>query len=150
MLGLEKLWHAIDVLPREITHEIIQHTCALNYRGETEAMNEHLAEVFGILFKQYCPQRTRESKDASWVIFDKLFTSSVDRLHDEHKPRLWEDGSGENRWVFLGVADDSCYIIHERATFDDQWACGYLRSFENPKLSDPAHPLQRLWRSTLR
>jgi len=139
--GLDKFWHAIDVLAHEITHGIIQHTCALDYRSEAGALNEHLADVFGVLFKQY-RQGTRDSKDASWVIGDKLFTLSVDRRHDEPKPRLWEDGNGDIRWVVSGAADDSCYMIHERTVFNDQWARGYLRSFENPKLSNPPQPIR--------
>ena len=39
-------------------------------------------------------------------------------------------------------ADDSCYMVHERTVFNDQWARGYLRSFENPKLSNPPQPVR--------
>ena len=116
--------------------------CPLDYQGETGALNEHLADVFGVLFKQYNRQRQRESTDASWVIGDKLFTLGVDRRGDEPKPRLMKDGNGDNRWVVSGAADDSCYMVHERTVFNDQWARGYLRSFENPKLSNPPQPVR--------
>jgi Zn-dependent metalloprotease len=141
-VGLDKFWLAIDVLAHEITHGIIQHTSALDYRGETGALNEHLADVFGLLFKQYYRTKERNASEASWVIGDQLFTLSVDKRHDELKPQLWTDGNGDKRWVVPGAADDSCYMIQERTLWNDHWARGYLRSFENPKSSNPPQPIR--------
>jgi Zn-dependent metalloprotease len=140
--GLRNFWHAIDVVAHEVTHGIIQHTCALDYRGETGALNEHLADVFGLLFKQYYRTRGRDAAQASWVIGDKLFTNSVEKRHDEPKPHLLTKENGDSQWVVPGSADESCYIVLERGVWNDYWARGYLRSFENPKLSNPPQPIR--------
>lgn len=42
---------AIDVAGHEFTHAVISHTSDLAYRGQTGALNEHFADVFGELIQ---------------------------------------------------------------------------------------------------
>jgi Zn-dependent metalloprotease len=66
---------ALDVIAHELTHGIIQNEANLNYRGQSGALNESFADVFGCLVKQY---RKRESAEASsWVIGEGLFMPDV-------------------------------------------------------------------------
>lgn len=44
---------AVDVLAHEMTHGIISATSDLQYLGQAGALNEHLADVFGVLCNQY-------------------------------------------------------------------------------------------------
>jgi Zn-dependent metalloprotease len=43
---------ALDVIGHELTHGVTQYTAALNYSGQTGALNEHISDAFGIMVKQ--------------------------------------------------------------------------------------------------
>lgn len=47
--GLDKFEKALDVIGHEYTHAVVQTTSNLKYEGESGALNEHLADVFGII-----------------------------------------------------------------------------------------------------
>jgi len=47
-------------------HAVIEHTCALHYEGESGALNEHLADVFGMLVTLWSENKTSEQSD--WLI----------------------------------------------------------------------------------
>jgi Zn-dependent metalloprotease len=57
---------SLDVVGHELTHGVISHTCNLVYRNEPGALNEHLADVFGSLVKQWKKKQT--AKQADWLI----------------------------------------------------------------------------------
>ena len=42
----------IDVIGHELTHGVVQYECNLNYQDQSGALNESLADVFGIMIKQ--------------------------------------------------------------------------------------------------
>ncbi len=65
---------AVDVIGHELTHGVIQNETDLVYRGQPGALNEHLADVFGSLVKQY-PNQAASSAD--WLIGKGLFTKKV-------------------------------------------------------------------------
>lgn len=45
--GLNNFTQALDVIAHEFTHAVIETTSQLAYEGESGALNEHLADVFG-------------------------------------------------------------------------------------------------------
>jgi Zn-dependent metalloprotease len=47
-------------------HAVIEHTCGLRYEGEPGALNEHLADVFGMLVTLWSEQKTSAQSD--WLI----------------------------------------------------------------------------------
>jgi len=47
--GLDHFEKALDVVGHEYTHAVIQTTSNLKYEGQSGALNEHLADVFGII-----------------------------------------------------------------------------------------------------
>ena len=47
--GLDNFEKALDVVGHEYTHAVIQTTSNLNYEGQSGALNEHLADVFGVI-----------------------------------------------------------------------------------------------------
>ncbi|MGH8503691.1 MAG: M4 family metallopeptidase [Gammaproteobacteria bacterium] len=57
---------SLDVVGHELTHGVVSHTSNLEYRNESGALNEHFADVFGVLVKQW--RRKQTVKQASWLI----------------------------------------------------------------------------------
>jgi Zn-dependent metalloprotease len=57
---------SFDVVGHELTHGVISHTCNLVYANESGALNEHFADVFGSLVKQWSKRQT--AKGADWLI----------------------------------------------------------------------------------
>jgi Zn-dependent metalloprotease len=47
-------------------HAVIEQTCALRYEGESGALNEHLADVFGMLVTLWSENKTSAQSD--WLI----------------------------------------------------------------------------------
>jgi Zn-dependent metalloprotease len=62
----QRFTRALDVVGHELTHGVVAHTCNLDYRNEPGALNEHLADVFGSLIKQW--KRKQAASDADWLI----------------------------------------------------------------------------------
>jgi Zn-dependent metalloprotease len=57
---------SLDVTGHELAHGVIQYTAGLNYKGQSGAMNEHYADVFGISCKQWHLKQTAKTSD--WLI----------------------------------------------------------------------------------
>jgi Zn-dependent metalloprotease len=55
-----------DVIAHELTHGVVQHTLQLSYVNEAGGLNEHLADCFGSMFRQWRLGET--SAEASWRI----------------------------------------------------------------------------------
>jgi Zn-dependent metalloprotease len=66
---------ALDVIGHELTHGVIQYTSNLIYQNQPGALNESLADVFGVLVKQY--KLKQSAKDADWIIGQGLFTTNI-------------------------------------------------------------------------
>lgn len=57
---------SIDIVAHELTHGVIQFTSNLEYHGQSGALNESMADVFGSLAKQYSLRQTVHAAD--WLI----------------------------------------------------------------------------------
>jgi len=68
---------SIDVVGHELTHGVVQHTCGLNYHDEPGALNEHFADVFGSLVRQYRKKQTAAKAD--WLIGKELLVPAPTR-----------------------------------------------------------------------
>jgi Zn-dependent metalloprotease len=66
---------ALEVIGHELTHGVIQHEAAFEYRDQPGALNESFADVFGSLVKQRALGQT--VKEADWLIGKGLFTRAV-------------------------------------------------------------------------
>jgi Zn-dependent metalloprotease len=62
----QRFTRALDVVGHELTHGVVTHTCNLDYRNEPGALNEHFADVFGSLIKQWKKKQTADRAD--WLI----------------------------------------------------------------------------------
>ncbi len=67
---------SLSVIGHELAHGLVQYTAGLGYRGQAGALNESVADVFGVLVEQYRAQQTAEQAD--WLVGAGLFT---DRVH---------------------------------------------------------------------
>jgi len=66
---------SLDVIGHEWAHGFTQHTAALDYSGETGALNEHISDVVGIMLKQWMLGQSAGESD--WLIGAGLFTPKV-------------------------------------------------------------------------
>jgi len=57
---------SLDVVAHELTHGVVTHTCNLEYQDESGALNEHFADVFGLLVKQSVLKQDVTSAD--WLV----------------------------------------------------------------------------------
>jgi len=58
--------NALDVVGHELSHGVVTHTCNLAYEGESGALNEHFADAFGVMVKQWKLNQT--AAQADWLI----------------------------------------------------------------------------------
>ncbi|HSD65136.1 MAG TPA: M4 family metallopeptidase, partial [Vicinamibacteria bacterium] len=61
---------SLDVVGHELTHGVVTHTSNLEYHDEPGALNEHFADVFGTLVKQW--KRKQTVATASWLIGEEI------------------------------------------------------------------------------
>jgi Zn-dependent metalloprotease len=66
---------SLDVIGHELTHGVTQYTAALQYSGQTGALNEHISDAFGIMVKQYALGLT--AKESDWLIGAGLLAKGV-------------------------------------------------------------------------
>jgi Zn-dependent metalloprotease len=64
---------ALDVVAHELTHGVVQFTAALVYWDEAGALNESMADVFGVLTKQWTLKQT--AREASWLVGEGLLVA---------------------------------------------------------------------------
>jgi Zn-dependent metalloprotease len=68
---------AVDVVAHELTHGVVAHTSNLDYEDESGALNEHFADVFGTLVKQWTKNQTVTQAD--WLIGDAILIRTPTR-----------------------------------------------------------------------
>jgi len=66
---------SLDVIGHELSHGVIAHTANLEYWGESGALNEHFADVFGVLVRQWIRGETVGRGD--WTVGREIFGPAV-------------------------------------------------------------------------
>ncbi|QNE43008.1 M4 family metallopeptidase [Frigoribacterium sp. NBH87] len=66
---------SVSVVGHELAHGVTQYTTALEYQGQSGALNESISDVFGALVEQHLLGQTAD--EASWLIGEGLFTDEV-------------------------------------------------------------------------
>ncbi|NJN35465.1 MAG: M4 family metallopeptidase, partial [Saprospiraceae bacterium] len=61
---------ALDVSGHEIAHGVIQFTSGLVYKGQSGALNEHFADVFGVAIQQFHLKQT--AKTTNWLVGESV------------------------------------------------------------------------------
>ncbi|WP_027350024.1 M4 family metallopeptidase [Halotalea alkalilenta] len=67
---------ALDVVAHELSHGVIEHEAALVYANQPGALNESIADVFGILAKQF--HLGQSATESDWIIGAGLFTARIE------------------------------------------------------------------------
>jgi Zn-dependent metalloprotease len=67
---------SLSVIGHELVHGVTQYTLALEYEGQSGALNESISDVFGALVEQY--SLDHDVDRASWLIGAGLFTGDVE------------------------------------------------------------------------
>jgi Zn-dependent metalloprotease len=133
------LREADDIIAHELTHGIIKHTSRLKFFGEVGALQEHLCDVFGMVYKQRRMSKEsrtttgiKDAKDYPWVIGEKLWNN-----YDLNpKP------SGSAKTLFPVVKPSTSKLeAVEKEKLNFAKLPPYLRSFSDPESTDPAQPI---------
>ncbi|WP_163021137.1 M4 family metallopeptidase, partial [Pseudomonas viridiflava] len=76
----------LEVIGHEPTHGVQSFTSNLEYRGQSGALNEHFADVFGMLVRQWKEGTSAEESD--WVVGKELLVPAPTRrgIRDMEKP----------------------------------------------------------------
>lgn len=82
----QRFTKSLDVVGHELTHGVVTHTCNLIYQNESGALNEHFADVFGSLVKQWKKKQTVDK--ANWLIGEDIMVPKPTRraLRDMANP----------------------------------------------------------------
>ena len=140
--GLNDFWKADDIIAHEITHGIIAHTSGLKNRDETGALNEHLADVFAILYKQYRQSHNRDAASSTWILGEKLFAGpGLDR---RTRPTAAPADLPKNTpYIIHGNKKSPLgfYVVtNPTKPFSQHWHEPHLRDFSEPGTSNPPQP----------
>jgi len=76
-LVFTRFTQALDVVAHELTHGVQSYTSNLVYRGESGALNEHFADVFGVLVRQWKDKKPAES--GSWLVGAEILVPAKTR-----------------------------------------------------------------------
>ena len=120
---------SIDVMAHEVAHGVVQHTASLVYQGESGALNEHFADVFGTVIQRLAEPETRNN----WLIGDEICLVKGEALRSmswpgcaydnavmgrdpqpAHMRNLYE-GEGDNGGVHInsGIPNRVFYLVAE-------------------------------------
>lgn len=67
---------SLSVIAHELAHGVIESSGGLVYRDQSGALNESLADVFGVLAVQHHLGQT--AAEASWLVGEEIFTDAVE------------------------------------------------------------------------
>lgn len=70
--------NSLDVIAHELTHGVIQHTANLVYQGQSGALNESIADVFGCMVMQWKNYPTVEAAD--WLMGANIIYENSESL----------------------------------------------------------------------
>lgn len=84
--GMDNFETALDVVGHEYTHAVIQTTSALEYVGQSGALNEHFADVFGSIINQHYNPQTTVPYIIGATVISKLDAQRVQGLRDMMDP----------------------------------------------------------------
>lgn len=103
----------LTVIAHELTHGVVESTANLAYTGQAGALNEHIADVFGVLALQY--KNEVAAREASWLIGADLFTDEVEgaALRSLKAPGTAYDDD------VLGVDPQPAHMDRYVSTFED-------------------------------
>jgi Zn-dependent metalloprotease len=73
----QRFTRSLDVVGHELTHGVQSFTSNLEYEGQSGALNEHFADVFGVLVRQW--KNGERANSADWLIGKEVLVSAPTR-----------------------------------------------------------------------
>jgi Zn-dependent metalloprotease len=85
-VAFQRFTRSLDVIGHELTHGVESFTSNLTYFGQSGALNEHFADVFGILIRQW--KKGETALKASWIIGAEVLVPAATRrgIRDMENP----------------------------------------------------------------
>lgn len=107
-------YNSIDIIAHEYTHGVVQSTSNLKYYGESGALNESFADIFGNLVEIY----TEGLQSNSWLMgedasFKNTTTLGTGAIRDMANPKNYNDPNtlyGRNWWDTNVAGDDNAGV----------------------------------------
>lgn len=100
----------LDVIGHELTHGVVEYSGTLDYKYQSGALNESIADVFGIMIKQWGenPEKPQTAAEANWLIGEGIWAKGVNgralrdmkapgtaysdsRVGSDSQPAHWKD-----------------------------------------------------------
>ena len=66
---------SLTVIAHELSHGVVEDAGGLDYQGQSGALNESIADVFGVLAEQH--HRGQTADEATWLVGEGIFTEAV-------------------------------------------------------------------------
>ncbi len=150
---------ALDVTGHELAHGVIQYTAGLAYKGQSGAINEHFADVFGIAIDQWHNKQTAETAD--WTMGKGCMTgkfkgkairsmkspgdtSVVIMAQPDHMSKIFK-GTSDNGGVHInsGILNKAFYLVSMNIGTQE----AALLWFEALKLLKPTSKFKDLYKA---
>ncbi|ANS52051.1 bacillolysin (plasmid) [Bacillus thuringiensis] len=77
---------ALDLVGHEFTHGIIENTSRLKYQGESGALNEAIADLFGILIKHDYDKKSKSKRNLNYKIAEDIYIDGTNSLRSMKNP----------------------------------------------------------------
>jgi Zn-dependent metalloprotease len=104
---------SLDVVGHELSHGVVTHTCNLEYFGQSGALNEHFADVFGVMTEQWSLGQAADKADwlvGAEIIGPKAAIKAIRTFKGEkafeNDPLFGTDPQPKHMKDFYGGADD--------------------------------------------
>ncbi|MCJ1280637.1 Translation initiation factor 3 subunit b [Puttea exsequens] len=132
---------SMDINAHEMTHGVIFATSNLIYRDQSGALNEHCADVFGLIARTYRDFQKRD--DCDWLIGKEIFKSGKDALRSFKAPGTAYDTPG------YGKDPQPAHMKNYVLTFDDNGGVHYNSGIPNKAFYNACNNLgdkgEKLW-----
>lgn len=106
----------LDVVGHEMTHGVIENTANLVYENQPGAMNESIADVFGVLIETYNKYNVSSGgswqfNSSDWVVGDEIYTPSIsgDALRSLANPVLYGQPDNMSGYRYLPNDENGDY-----------------------------------------
>ncbi|PHH88040.1 hypothetical protein CDD83_8065 [Cordyceps sp. RAO-2017] len=99
----------VDVIGHELTHAVTEWTSPLAYMDQSGALNEHIADVFGIMTKQVIENETAD--EADWLVGEDCLMPGGKDHQVDHMSKyftMYEDYGGVH--IFSGIPNKAFYL----------------------------------------
>ena len=109
----------VDVVAHEFSHGVIQFTAGLIYRGESGALNESFADIFGTAVEFWA------KPDGSWLLGDEFHTNgdyfrNMANPSDRNDPDTYDGDNWVNPICTPNENNDNCGV-HTNSGVQNKW-----------------------------